>query len=219
MRFPLVVAPALALAAASPLMMTVAAHAQSAPPAYAWMSRDIPAAWAAGFTGQGAVVTVIDDYRNNPFRASFGLPSAVRTHGEWTSLQARMVAPGARVVAHDFGRDRAVTLGPGLNILNASFGLYVSANVVDSGAYKSMLPADTRSIAQAAREGRAVVVAAAANSGLGVLDSTRIAGRTGSVKNVLAYELAGARSAIFVGALNKNGAPLSKALLAVCYGP
>jgi hypothetical protein len=49
------------------------------------------------------------------------------------SLQARMVAPGARIVAHDSNRDRPVALGPGLNIVTAGFGLYVSSTVADSG--------------------------------------------------------------------------------------
>jgi subtilisin family serine protease len=162
-----------------------------------WMNSEIGAAWSQGFRGQGTRITVIDDFTGR-FGSYGNLRDAreLRRHGEWTALQAGMIAPSARVYAHDWSNSRAVRLQRrGLNVLNLSYGMMAA------DGYASVRWSQREaSIINYARDGRAVVVKAAGNDGVAV----GTANSAGTV-DYLNRDLIGRQSAIFVGALSSHG--------------
>jgi len=111
-------------------MLVITPNAKVAQPTYqSWMSSEITAAWAAGYRGQGATITLVDDYSSNSF-FSGKLDNGVQTlrHGGWTHLEASMIAPSATIAAKDFGSGTKVALGAnGLNVHNHSYVMYASA--------------------------------------------------------------------------------------------
>ena len=70
------------------------------PVAAPWMSSEVGDAWRQGYRGQGTTITVIDQF-NGPDTDKFegNLSGKVQTllHGQWTAMEAGMVAPQARV--------------------------------------------------------------------------------------------------------------------------
>ena len=172
------------------------------PPLQAWMSPEVGQAWSMGFQGQGATITVVDDFVGNfsSFSGDLGDGSTRKLHGEWTLQQASMIAPSASMVAHDWGSGAVRLVPDRLNVLNLSYAIFGSS----SGTVR-WGPRET-SIINAARDGTAVVVKAAGNDGVAV-DGTN---RNGNV-DALNLSLIGQQSAIFVGALNRNGTPEAKA--------
>jgi subtilisin family serine protease len=173
-----------------------------------WMSPEILDAWQGGYFGQGTTVTVIDDFKSsNRFGGNLGLGFTQLRHGEWTHLQASMLAPEAAMRAHDFGNTRAVSLSSaGLNVLNLSYGMMGQA-----GYSLSQIRWNSReqSIINYATDGRAVVSKAAGN------DAVAVGAANGSgTLDYLNLALIGTQSAIFVGALDRNGSPDNKATLA-----
>jgi hypothetical protein len=179
----------------------------SLPSRQSWMNPEITTAWRRGYFGQRTTITVIDDFQSGyRFGGDLGTGRMALRHGEWTRLEARMIAPLARSVAHDFNSGQAVQLRAGLNTLNLSYGMFAAAGYSPSQIRWS--PQESSIISHAHR-GRAVVVKAAGNDAVAVGAETRN-GHT----DYLNAALIGSRGAIFVGALSRNGTPEEKASLA-----
>lgn len=183
-------------------LLASVASAQSVKP---WMSSEIGGAWSSGYKGQNTTITVIDDFSSaNGYYGNLRGFTELRRHGEWTSLEAGMIAPLAKVYNHDFGKSQAVTLQRGLNTLNLSYGMMAAAGY--SGVQWN--PRES-SIISYARGGKAVVVKAAGNDAVAV----GAANASGQL-DYLARDLIGTQSAIFVGALSSNGTVQNKAAMA-----
>jgi hypothetical protein len=171
-----------------------------------WMSPEIGDAWSKGFKGQGVTITVVDDFTSGS--RSWGNLTGSRErlrHGEWTLKEASMVAPSATMRSQDFNSGRTVDLNTGLNVLNLSYGMMGAA-----GQGAITWSAQERSIIDYARNGRAVISKAAGN------DYGTAVGQANSRGSFdyLNRDLIGAQSAIFVGALDRNGTTSSKAIIA-----
>lgn len=169
-----------------------------------WMNSEIADAWALGYRGQGANVTVIDDFKSRS-RYWGQLESRMQRlrHGQWTAKQVSLIAPSARVKRQDFSNNRSIKLRRGLNIFNLSYSMMAVNNLsVQWGARE-------RSIIKHAHGGRGLAVKAAGNDAVPV-------GAINDVMQVdyLARDLVGAPSAIFVGALDAHGRPEQRANLA-----
>lgn len=173
-----------------------------------WMSPEIADAWAAGFRGQGATITVVDDFSSSSyFSGNLGTGTQSLRHGEWTRLEASLVASSAAMASHDFLSGRSVTLAKtGLNVANLSYGMFAKAGYSVSQISWS---AQESSLITYAKNGSAVISKAAGNDAVAIGAANR-AGNT----DYLSLALVGAPSAIFVGALDRNGTVDSKANLA-----
>jgi subtilisin family serine protease len=172
----------------------------------AWMSPEVGAAWAAGYTGKGVTITIVDDFSSTSrFSGNFGTGVKNQRHGEWTRLEASMIAPLATIRSKDFSTSSSVTLAPGLNVLNLSYGMYAKAGY--SPSQIGWAPEEA-SIISYATKGSAVVSKAAGN------DSVAVGGIKNGQQDYLDLALVGKASAIFVGALSTNGTTSSKAQLA-----
>ncbi|MFN0114817.1 MAG: S8 family serine peptidase [Paracoccaceae bacterium] len=197
------IAPAWADEGARPALV-LAATASAVRP---WMSPDVGAAWSMGFRGQGTTITVIDQFLSGQsFAGNLGTGVSSRRHGDWTRLQAGMVAPGARIVTQDFSKTTAVRLATGLNTLNLSYGMYAQAGL--AAGQIGWSPREASIIGFAARS-QAVVAKAAGNDGIAV----NAANARGQV-DYLNTALTGTATAIFVGALSSNGTAQAPASLA-----
>jgi subtilisin family serine protease len=172
-----------------------------------WMSPEIGDAWRQGFTGRGTTITVIDDFRRGAhMRGNLGTGLRHHRHGEWTRLQARMVAPGAAIRSQDFSSTSRVALARGLNVLNLSYGMMGPAGWDASRINWSPREA---SIIGFARSGQAVISKAAGNDAVAVGATNR-----NGMRDYLNAALIGAPSAMFVGALDRNGRVAQPAALA-----
>lgn len=172
-----------------------------------WMNPEVGGAWSKGYKGSGVTITTIDDFRSsNRLSGNFGTGMQSLRHGEWTSTEAKMIAPEATMKFQDFSQNAAVGLSTGLNVLNLSYGMLARAGYNSNNIGWS---SRENSIISYAKNGLAVVSKAAGN------DSVAI-GAANSAGNVdyLNLALKGAKSAIFVGALSSNGTTASKASLA-----
>ncbi|TJV44337.1 MAG: peptidase S8 and S53 subtilisin kexin sedolisin [Mesorhizobium sp.] len=171
-----------------------------------WMSPDVGAAWAAGYKGKGVTITIVDDFSSTSrFSGNFGIGVQTQRHGEWTREEASMIAPLATIRSKDFTTSSAVTLAPGLNVLNLSYGMYATAGYSPNQIGWS---AEEASIISYATRGSAVVSKAAGN------DSVAVGGVTNGQQDYLDLALVGKASAIFVGALSTNGTTSTPAQLA-----
>lgn len=173
-----------------------------------WMSSEISDAWAAGYKGQGTTITVVDDFSSRDFNLGnlANIEQSLR-HGEWTRLEASMIAPSATLASVDFNSNKQVTLArKGLNVLNLSYGIYASSQYSPGQIGWS---AQDTSIIGYAKNGRAVIAKAAGN------DAVAVGGVNSSGDiDFLDSALIGAKSAIFVGALSTNGTTAAPASLA-----
>lgn len=186
----------LALGAQAPAM------AQSLKP---WMSPELQGAWAQGYRGQGASITVIDGFSGGRFSGRMDGPVQALTHGQWTSKEVKLVAPMAAVYAKDFNTGRSpVQLRAGLNVMNLSYGM-MATHTARNIAWQ---PQEASIIAYA-RAGRAIAAKAAGNDAVAV-GAPNARGQV----DFLNTALIGAQSALFVGALASNGTPSAKAQLA-----
>lgn len=212
----LAAAAALALTAALPAAATdlsfgsLAASARTSgnlPALQRWMNPEIRGAWEQGYFGQNTSITVVDDFRSNQ-RMWGNLGTGVQRlrHGEWTALEAHLIAPRARIYGHSFHSGRPVALRPGLNTLNLSYGMMARAGFSPRQIRWSPQEA---SIINHARRGAAIVVKAAGNDAVAV----GAANRRGQV-DYLNSALIGTAGTIFVGALTHNGTPQNRARLA-----
>ena len=172
----------------------------------AWMHSDVPAAWARGFRGRGASITLVDSFGTTyRLRGNMSGRSEILAHGGWTRKQASMVALDARIFAHDFSRSSSrVKLQSGFNVMNLSYGIFYRANMGEV----NWNPQE-ESLISYANAGSAVVVKAAGNDGVALTSATD-AGRM----DLLSRDLIGAQSVIFVGALSSNGTTSQRASLA-----
>ncbi|MGP9805110.1 S8 family serine peptidase [Paracoccus sp. NSM] len=178
------------------------------PPHRSWMSPEILEAWASGYRGQGARITVVDDFTGRlRLSGDLGTGTARLRHGQWVQRSLQMLAPRAATATHDLRRSKAVTLsGRDLNIINLSYGM-LAPEGYDLG--RMVWTARERSIIGHAQDGRAVIAKAAGNDGV-ALGSANGAGRV----DYLNLALAGRPSALFVGALDRNGTPEEPASIA-----
>lgn len=171
-----------------------------------WMSPEVKEAWASVYQGQGTTITVVDDFNSSSkYSGNFNGTTEYQQHGKWTSEQSGLIAPSATINRHDFSNSNAVSLAnSGLNIVNLSYGMYAKST------YK------LNQIGWSAREqsiinyasGSAVISKAAGNDAVAVGASVK-----GST-DYLNLALVGKNSAIFVGALDRNGSPTNRAMLA-----
>lgn len=182
---------------------TLSASAQVVRP---WMSTEIGQAWSQGYRGQGTTITVIDDFRSNSgFYGNLTGKVQVGRHGDWTYQEANMIAPLATMRAIDFSNSRTIALNKGLNVLNLSYGMIAAAGYSAVG-----WSARESSIINYAKNGSAIISKAAGNdSGVAVGSATK-----DGKMDYLNRDLIGAPTAIFVGALSKNGTTSSPATIA-----
>jgi subtilisin family serine protease len=170
-----------------------------------WMSPEVQDAWNQGFKGQKVTIQLIDDFTSTTrYQANLGTGSLLKRHGEWTQLEASMIAPSATMKAIDFNSATKVSLARGLNVLNLSYGMYGP-----NGLTNIAWDAQESSIISYAKGGSAIVAKAAGNDAVAV-------GTPNSAGNVdyLARALIGAPSTLIVGALTTNGTTTARASLA-----
>jgi subtilisin family serine protease len=173
----------------------------------AWMSTEVGDAWAKGYKGKGVTITVVDDFKSNSMLGGrLGTSSQSLRHGQWTSMEASMIAPLAAVALQDFNSGTAVKLNKGLNVLNLSYGMMATFGYT---ANQIRWSAQENSIISYAKNGTAVISKAAGNDGIAVL-SKNARGQT----DYLNLALKGTKTAIYVGALNTNGTTAAPATLA-----
>ncbi len=192
----------------SPSRSAKAPSKTNTPQYQSWMSSEIADAWNSGFKGQGATITVVDDFSSSRFYSgNFGTGTQSLRHGEWTRQEASMIAPSATMASHDFNSGRAVALArTGLNVANLSYGIYAKSGYSVSQIGWS---AQETSLINYATNGSAVISKAAGNDAVAVGASNK-AGNT----DYLNVALVGTQSAVFVGALDRNGTTTQKANLA-----
>ncbi|WP_300658217.1 S8 family serine peptidase, partial [Hydrogenophaga sp.] len=179
----------------------------ASPPTPGWMSTEVGDAWTKGYKGQGVTITVVDDFRSaSLLNGKLGTASQRLRHGQWTAMEAGMIAPLASVATQDFTSGTAVKLSKGLNVLNLSYGMMAAAGY---SASQIRWSAQENSIITYAKNGTAVISKAAGNDGIAVL-GRNARGQT----DYLNLALKGAPTAIYVGALNTNGTKAAPATLA-----
>ena len=172
------------------------------PAYYDWMAANVEDAWALGALGSGVTITVVDDYNSGDVFEGRLVSADVllQTHGQWTSQQAGLVAPGATVVQRDWTGGGPVKLGGGFNVINLSYGVLATAGLNVNNLLWSRRDA---SIIAAAENGDALISKSAGNTwGLAVGEAFTSNGAL--VQDYLALDLIGAQSALFVGALEWN---------------
>lgn len=173
----------------------------------AWMSTEVGDAWAKGYKGKGVTITVVDDFRSSSMlNGRLGTSSQQLRHGQWTAMEAGMIAPLAGVALQDFNSGTAVRLNKGLNVLNLSYGMIGTAGYTASQIRWS---AQESSIISYAQNGTAVISKAAGNDSIAVLGNNA-RGHT----DYLNLALKGAKTAIYVGALTTNGTTAAPATMA-----
>ena len=172
-----------------------------------WMSPDVQAAWQQRYLGQGRNITVVDEFRSgSPFTGNLQGFNQTLRHGDWTALQAGMIAPGATLRQQDFANYLPLRLYSGLNVINMSYGIMFNKNVPISIA--SLSPREA-SIASYAKQGQAVAVKSAGNDGVN-MGSVTAAGTVDQLSRLLR----GSQSGIFVGSLKTNGSKEALASMA-----
>jgi len=194
-----------ALITAAILLAPVAASAQTA---QSWMSTDVPAAWASGYTGAGKNIVIVDDFSSaTRYTSNIGAGTLTQRHGEWVRDYADAIAFDARLSLHDFASRKTVALQANtLNILNLSYGMYARSGYSPTQIGWS---AQERSIINYATAGSAVIAKAAGNDA-GII----AAGNSKGTTDYLNSALVGKQGTLFVGALTRNGTPTAKASLA-----
>lgn len=185
-------------------LLSAGVQAQTLQP---WMNPEVKQAWNLGYKGQKVTIQVIDDFRSSSrFSGKLGTSSLYQRHGEWTRLEASMIAPSASMVSLDFTNPSAVGLARGLNVLNLSYGMFAK-----DGYSTSQIgwASQEKSIISYAQKGAAIIAKAAGNDAVAV----GAANSKGQV-DYLNRALVGTQAAIFVGALSRNGTTASRASLA-----
>lgn len=190
-----------------PVKRTITTTATT-PKYYSWMSPDVQSAWNAGYKGQGTTISVVDDFSSgNKYYGSYTGTTLLQRHGEWTRMEAGLIAPSATTQAVDFYSATKLPLAStGLNVVNASYGL-----IAPAGYSPSMMIGSTglqSDIVNAAKYGKAVVVKAAGN------DAAAVAATVNGNQDYLGLALKGGVSTIYAGALSSNGTTSAKATLA-----
>lgn len=162
-----------------------------------WMSPEVSLAWGEGYLGEGASITVVDDF-NSRTRIAAILDGRAKLykHGDLTSKMASLVAPSASIIEHDFISGGEVFLQQGsFNVANLSYAWE------ESTSWNSPFDPQEQSIINFAQNGDAFVSKSAGNNSVAIGASYGI-----GVTDFLAPALIGANSsAIIVGALDSNG--------------
>ena len=187
---------------------------------FEWMHGDISAAHDDGYDGTGSHMTIVDSHNSGPtYSGNLDGTTQNLTHGEWTTLEAQLVAPDATFtnLDHPAGNTGFISTyygaTTGIDVVNLSFG-WVDAVGLDVDA---TLGEFYGSIADEAHAGNAVFAKAAGNTNGGTVDgsfATIIDGQIVTVQDYLNLGLIGAEGALFVGALSKNGDTKKKASIA-----
>lgn len=201
------IAATLALLAGAAPAQELTFGSMSTPPLQGWMSPEIGEAWSQGYLGRGATVTVIDDFSSSDYLVGrLNGTWTAGTHGTMTYLQTSLVAPEAAFRIRDFSNSRTVALARGFNVINLSYGMFGEAGYDVSNIWWG---AREGSVINHARSGNALVVKSAGN------DAVAIGGvNAAGDQDYLSSALIGARSAIFVGALDRNGSVDAPAAMA-----
>jgi subtilisin family serine protease len=180
--------------------------AVSAQTVYPWMSSEVGAAWKLGYKGQGTTITVIDDFKSRSLiQGNLTGVVQIGRHGQWTATEAKLVAPSATLRVQDYSSGTAIPLAKGLNVINLSYGMMAPKGYTTVG-----WAAQESSIINHARLGAAVISKAAGNDGGIAVGAVT---RTGTI-DYLNRDLIGAKTAIFVGALDSNGTTVKPAKIA-----
>lgn len=187
---------------------------------YNWMHLDVGVAFGDSVTGVGSHLVILDNFSGSSFEGNLDGTTQSLTHGEWTSLQSSLVAPGAalEIVNQPSGRkDRSGLISDyystdaALQVVNLSFGLLdpVGTAVTDDYSFGYNI---WDSLVDEARKtnGEAVFVKAAGNTGEtgGTVDNSIVQVGfpfTSPYVDTLNISLIGAQNALFVGALDGNG--------------
>ncbi|WP_216154125.1 S8 family serine peptidase [Polynucleobacter sp. JS-Safj-400b-B2] len=180
-----------------------------APVVQSWMNSEVGDAWAAGYKGQGTTITFVDDFKSNSvYSGNVNGTVKLLQHGMWTSDMAKLVAPSAAINTQDLSNLNAVQLARGgLNTINLSYAIYANSGYT---ANQINWSAREQSIINYANNGSAVISKAAGNDYGVAVGSTNSSGKI----DYLNSALMNSKSAIFVGALDKNGTTASKANIA-----
>ena len=182
------------------IALSSAVSAQTTQP---WMSSDVGAAWKSGYKGQGTTVTVVDDFTGNSFiRGRLTSVTQSARHGQWTAFESHLIAPLTTVRGQDYRAGTSIPLARGLNIINMSYGMMAPAGYSTVGWQDQ-----EKSIISYAKIGTAIISKAAGNDGGVAVGGTTQKGQL----DYLNRDLIGAKTAIFVGALNTNGTITNKA--------
>lgn len=191
---------------AQDMLLSPTPLATTSPVLRSWMSPEVADAWRKGYKGKRAAITVIDDFTSSSrFYGNLGLGTQLQRHGEWTRLEASLLAPEASIYSKDFRSGTAVKLQSGLNVFNLSYGMYAKSGYSASQIGWSAQESSIISYAS----GKAIIAKAAGNDGI-VIGGANASGQT----DYLNLSLAGKSSAIFVGALSSNGTTSKPAALA-----
>jgi len=174
-----------------------------------WMSPEVGDAWKSGYKGQGTTITFVDDFKSNTgYYGNFNGTKQLQQHGKWTSEEASLIAPMATINTKDFSDSTAVRLATkGLNTINLSYAMYANSGYT---ANQIGWSAREQSIINYATNGTAVISKAAGNDSGTTVGGANSSGKT----DYLNLALINTKSAIFVGALDKNGSTTSKANIA-----
>ena len=174
-----------------------------------WMNNEVSDAWRAGYKGQGTTITFVDDFRSSSrYYGNFNGSLQLQQHGKWTSQESSLIAPLASINTQDFSNSSTVRLASrGLNTVNLSYAMYANTGSTANGIRWA---AREQSIINYASNGSAVIVKAAGNDYGTSVGSGNVNGKT----DYLNSALIDTKSAIFVGALDKNGAPSNQASMA-----
>ena len=145
---------------------------------------------------------VVDDFNSRyGYWGNLENSQELLRHGEWTLLQASLIAPSATMVEDDFSRGGKVKLANGFNVLNPNYGMYATTGYnVDQLLWGQQ----EASIISYAKNGQAVFSKAAGNDAVAIGT-----GNSDGLEDYLATALIGAQSAIFVDALDGNGGSLA----------
>ena len=192
------------------------------PKAQNWMSSDVSAAWSSGFSGKGTTITFVDDFNSSSkFSGNINGTVQTQTHGNWTSEQAGLIAYSANIIKTDFNAsgNTPVTLARGLNIINASFGMYASSAYAN---YNFTYNNQVNSMVSYANSTNAVtsalIVKAAGNDAIpiGYLTAGKFMPGINASGNfdALNKSLRGAPNVIYAGALSTNGSSTAPAVMA-----
>ena len=166
-----------------------------------WMSPEVGLAWRSGYRGQRTTITVLDNFgSNNKFEGNLTGKVQTLTHGEWTSLQARLVAPKADLRVVGFNKDVSLS-SSGLNVINYSAGVVLRSGLSYETA--SQFRPDLKTLVDAATKGSAVIAYAIGNDAVGALSPLNSGGV--NLTDYTSLHLRGTKSAIYVGALSENG--------------
>ncbi|GGE44912.1 S8 family serine peptidase [Actibacterium pelagium] len=152
-----------------------------------WMHSDVGLAHDENWTGVGSRITVVDDFLSGStikgrleVGGSLGELSD-RTHGEWTSLIASLVAPGADFEDNmkiDFNSSAVPTWDPNkFDVVNLSYGITARASFAGVFNDWSYLGAPHEAVLQAVDGNLALAVQSAGNDGNDVAIGDTVKGK------------------------------------------